>query len=111
MTRSGFRIFRALFLAFFPGVLAVAPASAQLRHGVGSWEPDSLGNHRAVVRVNAPAPAVLAHIEWRRRDTIPDRVATIVIAAWERELDREKLKVALSGHELRTDERPATPAC
>lgn len=38
-------------------------------------------------------------------------VATIVIAAWERELDREKLRVALSGHELRTDERPATPAC
>ena len=38
-------------------------------------------------------------------------IATIVIAAWERELDREKLKVALSGHELRTDERPATPAC
>ena len=52
-----------------------------LRYGVGTWEADSLGNHRAVVRVNAASDAVLAHIPWRRRDTTPERINLIVVSA------------------------------
>jgi hypothetical protein len=38
----------------------------------GSWTADSFGNHRAVVSVQAPAPAVWAHLPWRRPDQNPD---------------------------------------
>ncbi|MEO8201352.1 MAG: glycoside hydrolase domain-containing protein [Gemmatimonadota bacterium] len=38
----------------------------------GSWERDSLGNQRAVVRVTRQAPAVRVMIPWRRRDSLPE---------------------------------------
>jgi len=64
---------------------ATAPAKGvgteTLRYGVGVWEPDSLGNHRAVVRVAAASDAVLAHVPWRRRDLKPETVNVVVIAA------------------------------
>lgn len=53
------------------------PASAV---GVGSWEPDSLGNHRAVIRVERPAEAVHLVLPWRRRDRSPEKVDVIVMA-------------------------------
>ncbi|HOS91969.1 MAG TPA: DUF6067 family protein, partial [Armatimonadota bacterium] len=43
------------------------------------WE-QGLGNHRARVRVAADAPAVWAHIPWRRRDRDPERKRIIVMA-------------------------------
>jgi predicted Zn-dependent protease len=52
-----------------------------LRYGVGTWEPDSLGNHRAVVRVAAAGDAVYARIPWRRRDRKPEAVNILVVAA------------------------------
>ena len=52
-----------------------------LRYGTGTWEPDSLGNHRAVLRVDRAADAVLAHIPWRRRDQTPERVNLVVMNA------------------------------
>ncbi len=61
-----------------PGPSAAADS---LRYGTGDWEPDSLGNHRAVVRVAAAAPAVFAHVEWRRRDAHPGQVDVIVVSA------------------------------
>ena len=48
---------------------------------VGRWEPDSTGNHRAVVRVATPADAVRAHLDWRRRDRDPDGKLVLVVAA------------------------------
>ena len=48
--------------------------------GVGEW-PESLGNHRARVRVEQPANAVWVHLPWRRRDTAPDHIEIIVIDA------------------------------
>ena len=56
----------------------VQPADT-LRYGVGTWEPDSLGNHRAVVRVANAADAIFAHIPWRRRDMTPDKVNVVVM--------------------------------
>jgi len=44
----------------------------------GSWDPHGLGNHRAVVQVGEPAPAVRVRLPWRRRDPEPERKAVIV---------------------------------
>jgi len=51
---------------------ALAPADQEVRYGVGSWPEAGHGNHRAVVRADGPAPAVWAHIDWRRRDRDPE---------------------------------------
>ena len=50
-------------------------------YGVGTWNADSLGNHRVVVAVDKPADAVLATIEWRRRDLTPEAKNLIVVDA------------------------------
>ena len=52
-----------------------------LQYGTGTWEPDSLGNHRAVVHVETGDDAVYVRIPWRRRDPTPERVDLIVIDA------------------------------
>lgn len=44
------------------------------------WD-ESLGNHRALIRVDDPADAVWVRIPWRRRDLEPHKKAVIVIAA------------------------------
>ncbi len=66
-------------MRFLTGLLIVSalPLSAQQP----AWEPDSLGNHRAVVRVDARSDAVLAVIDWRRRDRTPEDVRVVVIDA------------------------------
>jgi len=71
----------ARLLADAAPALRAAARSDSLRYGVGAWEPDSLGNHRAVVRVGSAADAVWAHIPWRRRDTTPDKVNVVVVEA------------------------------
>jgi hypothetical protein len=66
------------------GVAAVSapePAprpGASLEVGTGGWEADSLGNHRATVFVEKASDAVVARIEWRRRDKAPELVNVIV---------------------------------
>lgn len=50
-------------------------------YGFGNWDADSLGNHRVVVSVEKPADAVLATIEWRRRDLNPEDKNLIVVDA------------------------------
>ena len=50
-------------------------------YGVGTWNADSLGNHRVVVSVGKPSDAVLATIQWRRRDLNPEDKNIIVIDA------------------------------
>lgn len=45
------------------------------------WEPDSLGNHRAVVTVSLPGDAVYLKLDWRRRDRTPDQVQLVVVDA------------------------------
>ena len=44
------------------------------------WEA-SLGTHRAVVRVDAAAPASRVRLEWRRRDPEPEKKGVIVVDA------------------------------
>ncbi len=60
-------------------MLFLAAACADdVKYGVASWPEAGHGNHRALVRVNAAADAVWAHIEWRRRDRDADAKAILV---------------------------------
>jgi hypothetical protein len=60
-------------------ILAPSLLSAQaVPYRIGHWDPDSLGNHRAVLHVEAPAKAVQVLIPWRRRDADPDKKEIIV---------------------------------
>ena len=43
-----------------------------------AWDAEVLGNHRAVVRVEAQADAVRVRIPWRRRDAAPEKKAVFV---------------------------------
>jgi hypothetical protein len=49
-------------------------------NGNNSWDPDSLGNHRAVISVAAASPASKVVIAWRRRDD-PTNKQIIVVDA------------------------------
>jgi hypothetical protein len=46
-------------------------AAQEVPHRLGRWDPDSLGNHRVVLRVDTAARAVRVTVPWRRRDTDP----------------------------------------
>ena len=62
--------------------LWMKPADARvLKYGTGTWNADTLGNHRAVVQVKAKSDALLAHIDWRRRDHHPEKIDVIVVDA------------------------------
>lgn len=50
----------------------------ELPFGIGSWEEDGRGNHRALVEVKEKADAVWVHIPWRRRDPNPQEKAVII---------------------------------
>jgi len=81
--RAGRTALGLLLLAWAGIATAVGPAEDPAR-GVGRWDPESgLGNHRAVVRVEAIAKpaAVLVRVEWRRRDPEPEKKNVIVIDA------------------------------
>lgn len=47
-------------------------------NGKDSWNPDSLGNHRAVVQFTGKGPVAKVVIGWRRRDVHPDQKRIIV---------------------------------
>jgi hypothetical protein len=67
-----------LLLVFCSGGLL---AAQEPQYGVGSWDADSFGNQRAVVRVTQPSAAVRVTIPWRRRDSFPDQSDIVVHAA------------------------------
>jgi hypothetical protein len=58
-----------------------SPSTASIPYSTGTWNADSLGNHRAVIDVGAPADAVRVRIPWRRRDTAPEKKDLIVVDA------------------------------
>ena len=51
-----------------------------LKYTTGDWNPDLLGNHRVMIRVEKKAEAVLVEIPWRRRDFHPDKKEILVCA-------------------------------
>ncbi|MBR4249168.1 MAG: hypothetical protein IKQ24_03330, partial [Verrucomicrobia bacterium] len=50
----------------------------ELPRAVAEWDPESLGNHRAVVEVNSPAEVVWARIAWRRIDPLPELKGIVI---------------------------------
>jgi hypothetical protein len=66
-------------------LLATTALSAQDNtsslYGTGEWNADSLGNHRVVVSIEKPSDAVLAKLDWRRRDLQPEAKDLYIIDA------------------------------
>lgn len=73
-------LFTLLCLFTFSNLQAQTVPSDEL-YGLGTWDADSLGNHRVVVSVEKPSDAVLATVEWRRRDFNPEDKNLIVVDA------------------------------
>ncbi|WP_420480554.1 glycoside hydrolase domain-containing protein [Pedobacter cryoconitis] len=42
--------------------------------GTNSWNPDSLGNHRAVITISTASAVAKTVIEWRRKDDCPGKL-------------------------------------
>jgi hypothetical protein len=75
------RIIKALLLFCLSLAFSIANAqNVKYVNGSNSWDPDSLGNHRAVVSDAAAAPASKVMIAWRRRDD-PTNKQIIVVDA------------------------------
>lgn len=70
-----------LFCLFAYSSLQAQAVPTDELYGVGIWNADSLGNHRVIVSVDKPADAVLATIDWRRRDPNPEAKNLIVVDA------------------------------
>lgn len=49
--------------------------------GQDSWNPDSLGNHRIIVKVDAPGKVARVITAWRRRDEHPEQKGIIIVDA------------------------------
>jgi hypothetical protein len=104
LRRPGGEVMLGLFFLAVAGLAMTGGSAQDVKFGVGSWDPESgLGNHRAVVRVEAfPAPKAAASkksaraaaapaltrpasvrvlIPWRRRDLEPEKKNIIVIDA------------------------------
>lgn len=77
MNRLSRLFFVPLLLVCQQGLMA---QDVRYRSAQNSWDPDSLGNHRAVVHVNRTGPAAKVVIPWRRRDN-PAGKAVIVVDA------------------------------
>lgn len=70
-----------LFCLFAYSSLQAQAVPTDELYGVGIWNADSLGNHRVIVSVDKRADAVLATIDWRRRDLNPEAKNLIVVDA------------------------------
>ena len=51
----------------------------KITYSTGTWNADSLGYHRIVLRVEKKSNDVVAHIEWRRRDKDPEQKGFILL--------------------------------
>ena len=61
--------------------LAASGGEPDPPRGTGQWDALAYGHHRAVVRVLAPADAVLAHVPWRRPDRNPEAKEIVIVDA------------------------------
>ena len=70
-----------LLLLLSPIAAQDIPRGTDVPHGTGTWDGDTLGNHRAVIRVGAAADAVRVVVPWRRRDADPEKKGVILMDA------------------------------
>ncbi|MCE2616138.1 glycoside hydrolase domain-containing protein [Phocaeicola oris] len=71
----------AFFILFPLTIVSAQTVPTEDLYGTGTWNADSLGNHRVVVAVDKSLDVVLANLEWRRRDANPDQKNIIVVDA------------------------------
>ena len=76
--------------------LAISISAEEVPYGIGSWDAESLGNHRAVIRVLKEADAVWVHIAWRRRDYNPEKKNVIIIDAKTRKCIKNVYRVEIN---------------
>ena len=79
--KCGRPLFGVLLLPMAMGITPLSLGAQEVPFGIGEWDPDSLGNHRAVVRVYVNSDAVRVRIPWRRRDRGPERKRLIILDA------------------------------
>ena len=74
---------RTLFLILMATIMSsqVTHAEEMPQYGVGSWDRETWGNHRARVQVDVDAEAVRVHIPWRRWDSNPQDKQVVAVAA------------------------------
>jgi len=72
---------RALLPAMGLILMSVFAGDRDIPYQTASWDSGQFGNHRAVIRVEKPADAVVARIPWRRRDSAPEKKAVLVVDA------------------------------
>ncbi|MBD9177813.1 MAG: hypothetical protein EGP82_01335, partial [Odoribacter splanchnicus] len=72
-------LFATLCTAFSVPAQDVQPS--EVWYGTDFWTPDTLGNHRAVVKVTENTGAVRASIPWRRKDHDAARKGIIIVDA------------------------------
>jgi hypothetical protein len=68
-----------LFLSLFMVAEFCFAQQLKFSSAHNSWNADSLGNFRSIVRVNNSADVIRAYIQWRRRDWHPELKRIIVV--------------------------------
>ncbi|MES2276278.1 MAG: glycoside hydrolase domain-containing protein [Bacteroidota bacterium] len=82
-------------LAFIFIIIGCLPSVAQgIKYvsGHNSWNPDSLGNHRAVVSVQTSGPVTKVVIDWRRRDDPTNKEVIVVDAKTNQRIQNVKIE-------------------
>lgn len=72
------RFISSIIICLFIFSKPLAAQEISYTNGDNSWNPDLLGNHRAVVQYSGKGTIAKATIEWRRRDENPDQKRIIV---------------------------------
>ena len=81
---------KIFFLLLFTALYVFAfSQNIPYRSGNNSWNPDSLGNHRAVVEYNGNGKFAYVIIPWRRNDNEPEKKRIIVQDAKTKALIRD----------------------
>ena len=52
----------------------------EIYYGTGTWNPEGLGNHRAVIYVERPSDAVQVTVPWRRLDNVDGKDLVLIDA-------------------------------
>jgi hypothetical protein len=78
ISKPRFFISSLLTLCLFLTTVALHAQELKYTDGNNSWNPDLLGNHRAIVQFTGSGTVAKTTIEWRRRDENPEQKRIIV---------------------------------
>jgi len=90
-------LFGILFIVF-----SWAGMAQDLSYSTGTWNSDSLGNHRVLVEVQESAEAVYCNIPWRRKDLNPEGKEIVIVSekSGERVLNIIRINISRESGEL-----------